>query len=373
MDLLSLPSFLSATKLEHGVAVAALEAAHTASHESLASAHDEAAEALRAEHGDEVCAAEAALAELRATAAARDVLVSEHNMLLDEVIAVRADASEARVRFEVASTKRTLEMGAERDALRAELARDTEQLRAKHAAAEASWATEHAAALDAALDASNDELASTTAALAAAHDEKLARHARRIGNEAQKELRAATAEAHAAAATKAAGELEAAAKKHGAALRKQRREEKARGEARERGLKAKHAKEVSERVADAEAEAADAARGGKEAAVKVATSKHRRAVEKLRQEQELHLSAELDTVAQAHGAIFVLVSLVFVFVLSFLSFGLFAHLVSLLLYFLSRRCDACRAEAAGGEVKGCGCGYCNGGAGAKARRAAATR
>ena len=96
--------------------------------------------------------------------------------------------------------------------------------------------------------------------------------------------------------------VEAAAKKHGTALRKLRREVQSRGEAREAALKAKHAKEVSARVADAEAEAAEAARGGKEAAVKVATSKHRRAVEKLRQEQELHLSAELDTAAHAHGA-----------------------------------------------------------------------
>ena len=111
------------------------------------------------------------------------------------------------MRHEVASTKRALEVDEERDALRAEMARDTEQLRARHAAAEASWATEHAAALDAALDASSDELAAVTAALSAAHDEKLARHTRRIGNEAQKDLRAATAEAHAAAAAKAADEV----------------------------------------------------------------------------------------------------------------------------------------------------------------------
>ena len=288
----SVSSLFDEAKVSHAAAVQSLEETHAAEAAKLVASHNVVVSWVRLEHDAQESAAAEALVKLKEAAAAHELLISERDTLQDRHDSAHASAREAKVQHSAAVVQSALELSAVRDAARVKLARETSELAAAHSEIEAKRTAAHAAELNAALAEENARFEDAMAALVKTHESKVAKDARKSKNETTQAVRAAVSEVEKTTAASEAEKHELLVKKHAGALRKLRREENSRAEARH----AVAANKFKRELAEMEAEAIR----GKDAAVKTLNSKHRRAVDHLRQDFDLTLSKELDDAADNH-------------------------------------------------------------------------
>jgi len=288
----SVSSLFDEAKVSHAAAVQSLEETHAAEAAKLVASHNDVVSSVRLEHDAQESAAAEALVKLKEAAAAHKLLISERDTLQDRHDSAHASAREAKVQHSAAVVQSALELSAVRDAARVKLARETSELAAAHSEIEAKRTAAHAAELNAALAEENARFEDAMAALVKTHESKVAKDARKSKNETTQAVRAAVSEVEKTTAASEAEKHELLVKKHAGALRKLRREENSRAEARH----AVAANKFKRELAEMEAEAVR----GKDAAVKTLNSKHRRAVDHLRQDFDLTLSKELDDAADNH-------------------------------------------------------------------------
>ena len=288
----SVSSLFDEAKVSHAAAVQSLEETHAAEAAKLVASHNDVVSSVRLEHDAQESAAAEALVKLKEAAAAHELLISERDTLQDRHDSAHASAREAKVQHSAAVVQSALELSAVRDAARVKLARETSELAAAHSEIEAKRTAAHAAELNAALAEENARSEDAMAALVKTHESKVAKDARKSKNETTQAVRAAVSEVEKTTAASEAERHELLVKKHAGALRKLRREENSRAEARH----AVAANKFKRELAEMEAEAVR----GKDAAVKTLNSKHRRAVDHLRQDFDLTLSKELDDAADNH-------------------------------------------------------------------------
>ena len=288
----SVSSLFDEAKVSHAAAVQSLEETHAAEAAKLVASHNVVVSWVRLEHDAQESAAAEALVKLKEAAAAHELLISERDTLQDRHDSAHASAREAKVQHSAAVVQSALELSAVRDAARVKLARETSELAAAHSEIEAKRTAAHAAELNAALAEENARFEDAMTALVKTHESKVAKDARKSKNETTQAVRAAVSEVEKTTAASEAEKHELLVKKHAGALRKLRREENSRAEARH----AVAANKFKRELAEMEAEAIR----GKDAAVKTLNSKHRRAVDHLRQDFDLTLSKELDDAADNH-------------------------------------------------------------------------